>query len=329
MELQAVREITRSTNGINGHGNITSSSKQFIEANTLDVSLYHLRHDCIIPVFSRDNESTISHQEFIETVQECTQTVFPAERIQAPELRVSHVVKGRIPEAIGKPAKDLLDNEKTVYYERAAFILEVPSIRNVINENTLNLTIGGVRAYNNENLYGKKSMEKFKVFIGFKNMVCCNLCVSTDGFAAEIKASTIDELRTRVIALLQGYNIAQHLSEMSTFGDYEMSEHQFAQFLGKARLYNFLPKRQKQHIPLLELNDGQISTVARAYYEDEDFASAANGGINLWKMYNLFTGATKSSYIDTFVERTVNAHQLTNGFVQALDGIGEYKWFLE
>ena len=34
-------------------------------------------------------------------------------------------------------------------------------------------------------LYSKKTVEKFKVFIGFKNLVCCNLCVSTDGFKSE------------------------------------------------------------------------------------------------------------------------------------------------
>jgi len=30
-------------------------------------------------------------------------------------------IKERIPEAIGKAAKDLLDHERTIYYERCAF----------------------------------------------------------------------------------------------------------------------------------------------------------------------------------------------------------------
>ena len=41
------------------------SNGNFIEANTLEVSLNHLKKDCIIPVFSKDNESTISHYSFI------------------------------------------------------------------------------------------------------------------------------------------------------------------------------------------------------------------------------------------------------------------------
>ena len=304
-------------------------SKSFIEANTKEVTHYHLSKDCTIPVFSKDNESTISHQEFIEIVYESIKQVFPMESISEPDIRVSHDIKGRIPSAIGKPAKELLDNEKTIYYERAAFIYELPNIKNVINGNELKLSIGGVRAYNQENLYSKKSMEKFKVFIGFKNLVCCNLCVSSDGYAEEIRASNSLELQSKIIPLLREFDIQKSLTNIDSFADYELTQHQFCQFIGRARLYSFLPKKEKQQIPFLALNDGQLSTVVKAYYEDENFASDINGNINLWKMYNLFTGSVKSSYIDNYLEKVVNAHQLTNGFISALNGHNEYKWFLE
>ena len=42
----------------------------FIEANTIEASLEHLRNDCIIPVFAKDNEATLSHVAFIEAVQD-------------------------------------------------------------------------------------------------------------------------------------------------------------------------------------------------------------------------------------------------------------------
>lgn len=32
----------------------------FIEANTVEATLQHLRDDCIIPVFAKDNEATLS-----------------------------------------------------------------------------------------------------------------------------------------------------------------------------------------------------------------------------------------------------------------------------
>ena len=69
----------------------------FIEANTKPVSCEHLQKDCIIPVFSKDNEVTISHQSFIAAIQEAAYRVFPFDTIGTPSIRVSHIVKGRIP----------------------------------------------------------------------------------------------------------------------------------------------------------------------------------------------------------------------------------------
>ena len=47
---------------------IEPANLPFIEANTKEVEMSHLKDDCIIPVFSKDNEVTISHQSFIGTV---------------------------------------------------------------------------------------------------------------------------------------------------------------------------------------------------------------------------------------------------------------------
>ena len=53
----------------------------FIEANTQEVSLSHLKNDCITPVFAKDNELTVNHAAFIETVQQlqsCQTSAFDA-----------------------------------------------------------------------------------------------------------------------------------------------------------------------------------------------------------------------------------------------------------
>lgn len=71
--------------------------KPFIEANTKQVSLYHLKNDCITPVFSKDNEVTISHNQFIETMWECAQRMFRGDTVDNPEIRVSHIVKDGLP----------------------------------------------------------------------------------------------------------------------------------------------------------------------------------------------------------------------------------------
>ena len=62
-------------------------------------------------VFAKDNEATLSHVAFIEAVQDATNTFFSGEQIESPDIRVSHVIKGRIPEAIHKPANQLLESD--------------------------------------------------------------------------------------------------------------------------------------------------------------------------------------------------------------------------
>ena len=137
---------------------------------------------------------TISHNAFIETVCDAANSFFTGETIDKPDIRVSHIVKGRIPEAIHKPANQLLESDKTQYFERMMFCFEIPTIYETVEGNKLTLSVGGVRAYNHMNLYSKKTVEKFKVFVGFKNMVCCNLCVSTDGYLSNLEVSNTCDL---------------------------------------------------------------------------------------------------------------------------------------
>ena len=300
----------------------------FIEANTKEVEMEHLTEDCIIPVFSKDNEVTISHQSFIDTVLDAANEVFPRELISDPVIRVSHVVKGRIPEAIHKPVSQLLESDKTIYYERMMFCFEIPTIYQDIDGCRLNLTIGGVRAYNEQNLYSKKSPEKFKIFIGFKNMVCCNLCVSTDGYKAALRVMDTSALLISATDLFRSYDMEKHLALMAAYRECAMSESQFAQFLGRCRLYQYLPLPERKKLPELLLTDTQIGLVAKSYYDDEHFGKGEDKYIDLWKMYNLFTGANKSSYIDNFLDRANNASDITTGLARALHGDAEYSWFL-
>lgn len=301
--------------------------KPFIEANTLEVSLAHLQNDCIIPVFA-DNEKIISHQEFIECVLNCVQKVYPFEKIASPEIRVSHTIKGRTSDALHKSTKDLLESEQTRFYERLAFIIEIPSITSTIDGNELSLTVGGVRSLNNINLFNKKGLERFTVFAGFKVLTCCNMKVSTDGLKSEIKTTSIADLQEQIISLLSNYNASKHLFEMSELVNHHLTEQQFAQLLGKAKLYNFLPKDTKVHLPQLSFTDSQFNTIAKDYYADESFCKSLNGDINLWKILNLFTQANKSSYIDSFIQRDLNAFQFSKGIQKALIGNGDYHWFL-
>lgn len=300
----------------------------FIEANTVEATLKHLRNDCIIPVFAKDNEATLSHPAFIETVQDAAATFFNGERIEQPDIRVSHVIKGRIPEAIHKPANQLLESDKTIYYERCAFVIEIPTIYETVNGNRLTLTIGGVRAYNHTNLYSKKGAERFKVFIGFTCMVCTNLCVSTDGYISSLEVTNTNELYRAVLEMFNKYDPAKHIHLMQTLGNSYLTEHQFCQLLGKMRLYQSLPQNYQKAIPRMLLTDTQINNVAKAYVSDENFGSFGNG-LSMWNFYNLLTGSNKSSYIDSFLDRAHNATEMATGICSALHGDERYKWFID
>ena len=74
-------------------------ANHFIEANTQEVTLNHLKNDCITPVFSKDNELTINHAQFVETIQDAAQSFFSGEKVEQATIRTSHIIKGRIPEA--------------------------------------------------------------------------------------------------------------------------------------------------------------------------------------------------------------------------------------
>ena len=299
----------------------------FIEANTVEATLQHLRDDCIIPVFAKDNEATLSHVSFIETVQDAAHTFFNGERIGQPDIRVSHVIKGRIPEAIHKPANQLLESDKTIYYERCAFVIEIPPIYETVNGNRLTLTVGGVRAYNHTNLYSKKGAERFKVFIGFTCQVCTNLCVSTDGYISCLEVTNTSELYRAVLEMFNKYDPAKHIHLMQTLGNTSMTEHQFCQLLGRMRLYPLLPQGYQKAIPRMLLTDTQINSVAKAYINDDNFGSLGSD-LSMWKFYNLLTGSNKSSYIDSFLDRAYNATELATGIASALHGDERYSWFL-
>ncbi len=291
---------------------------KFIVANTQTISYDELRNNCIIPVFAKDNECTISHSDFIDIVGDVSRRFFSGESISSPSIRISHPIKGRIPEAMGKPVEHLLAHEKTIYYERMAFMYDLPDITATVGGDNLSLSIGGVRAYNNDNLSGRKGEERFKVFVGFRNWVCTNLCVSTDGFMGDMRVTSVPDLFNRVFQLLTRFDAKRQLDNLNILNEYVLTEQQFALMIGRSRLYQYLPQKQKKEIDLMPLSDTQITSVARDYYQDKSFCRSVEGNIDLWKVYNLFTTATKSSYIDTFLDRNVGSYLFITALLRHL-----------
>jgi hypothetical protein len=308
--------------------NEPAQRNSFIEANTIQGTLSEIRQNHIIPVFTKDNEPVISQVDFIEITQEVVGEVFASERVLSPSIRLSHEIKGRIPEARNKPASELQEWERTIYYDRMAFILEVSSISDIVGGEKVSLSIGGVKAYNLDNLHNRKGAdEHFKVFIGFKVSVCTNLCVWTDGFISDLRVKNLRQLRDGIYGLVHSFDAISQLRKLKALNNYGLTEKQFAQLIGRCRMYQYLPGPKKTTVPELQFGDSQINSVCRDYYKDGSFCRDEDGNINLWRLYNLFTAANKQSYIDTFLDRSVNA----SCFVEELAYALEHKslnWFL-
>ena len=302
---------------LNGSGKV-STAKPFIEANTIPVSVKEIRDEHIIPVWATSNEPLISHSEFVESTWEMTHRMFANETIMKPNIRVSHAIKGRIPEAKHKAAKDLQPHEQTLYYERMMFVIEIPSVYDTVNGNSLSLTIGGVKSYNLDNLYSKRGSadQHFQLFVGFQNTVCCNLCIWSDGIAEEVGISSTGQLMYAVENLINRYKAGKHLKAMRNMIDIELTETEFAQVVGRCRMFKHLPDNTRKDMPEILLGDQQLGAVVHDYYKDFNFGTEHGGSISVWQFYNLLTGANKSSYIDSFIERGVNANDFSNGIIK-------------
>lgn len=72
-----------------------------------------------------------------------------------------------------------------------------------------------------------------------------------------------------------------------------------------------------------------ISLMFRTLRSTYNKAIKAKCARNMWKFYNLLTGANKSSYIDSFLDRSLNATEMALGINAALHGDERYKWFID
>lgn len=305
-----------------------SSSKPFIEANTVEATLREIKQLHTIPVWLKDNEPLISHADFIETATNIVSDSYSNHIVLQPSIRLSHPIKGRIPSAKDKPAHLLSEDEKTLFYERMMFVIEVPSVQAEIGGNKLSLTIGGVKSFSEDNLYQKSGGDQhFKIFIGFQNHVCTNLCVWSDGYVGDLTVKSKDDLVLMIHSLINRYKTGHHLFQLEQLTKHSLTEQQFAHIIGRTRMYNYMPNRFRNEIPEILFGEQQISSVVRDYFKDQSFCRDESGNINLWQLYNLLTGANKSSYIDSFLDRSVNAYSFTEQIRWALEGKQE-SWYL-
>ena len=282
------------------------STNRFIKANTEVATLSEIENHHIIPVFAKDNQLTISHAEFVKNVFDAVHYVHPEQVVLPPSIRVSHPVHGRIPDARDKQPNELAEHEKTLYYERMMFAIEVPSIVTAMGDQYVNLVVGGVKSYHKDKLNGRLSEQTFKVYVGFKVNVCSNLCIATDGAVLEIRTKNPDELFLATVDMLENFDHQRVLEQMSSMQERHLSRNQFEQLIGTIRVQYYHPDNDSTRW----LGDQQIGQVVRGYYDNPNFKADDNGDISVWNVYNLFTEANKSSYVDSMVDRSAWCFQV-------------------
>ena len=303
----------------------------FIESNTSAITLEELSEKCIVPTFA-DNTLTIANQSFIESVLEAGNSVFG--ELTPVEIRVSHQVNGRVPSALHKKTSELTDEEKTVYYQRMAFVCHVAALSRSINGQTVHLCIGGVRAYNEDKLYGRQSPMKFKIFCGWQVRVCSNLMLTCDGFTGNLECMTTSDIKEKALELFNGFNPVKddNLRTLEALVNTSISEEQFCKAVGRLRLYQALPTTTKTELglPNVTLGDQAVNAVVRGYVENPNFKKEDGiDTITLWQLLQLFNEAVKQTYIDRWLERNQNCTDLVFGLEKALNGESqEYAWFL-
>jgi hypothetical protein len=305
----------------------TTSCVSFLDANTNHITMDELKTQCVVPTWA-NQELTISHQDFIESVWDAAQSFYQGEQLTKPTIRASHIVRGRTPDALGKKASELLECEKTQFYQRLAFAFTIPTIYETIEGQRLELCVGGVRNYNDLNLYrSSKGVEKFSVFVGWRVRICSNQILTGQGVKLSMEVMDLKQLYQQVMELFNGFNPAKDIHLMQTLSNTYLTETQFAQVIGRMRLYQALPQGLSRSIPRLLITDSQINNVCRGYYQNEDFGGQG-GSLSMWNFHNLLTEANKSSYIDSYLQRAVNATDVAVGLNNAMHGDSTYQWFL-
>lgn len=307
--------------------NTKQSSVSFLDANTNAVTLEELSNSCVVPTWG-NQELTISHQDFISCVHNAASDFYKGETLNLPEIRVSHIVRGRTPDALGKKASELLESEKTQFYQRLAFAFTIPTIYEALNGQKLELCVGGVRNYSDLNLYRQtRGTEKFSIFVGWRVHICSNQILTGEGTKLSFEVMDVKDIYKNTMELLYSFIPAKDIHLMQTLSNTYLSETQFAQIVGRMRLYQALPQAQLRNIPRLLITDSQINSVCRDYYRNESFGMRDNQ-ISMFDFHNLITESNKSSYIDTYLQRAVNATDVAVGINNALHGDSKYSWFI-
>ena len=302
----------------------------FIESNSMGISIDALRTN-LVPTFA-DSSLTIAHQNAIASVYSAAEAVYG--ELTLPEVRVSHAINGRVASALHKPAKDLTDEEKTIFYQRLAFVAHVKSLTRIVAGQPVELTIGMCRAYNEDKLYSRKSPEKFKIFVGWKVRVCSNLCLTCNGNSGTVECLTEADVYQKAYQLFRRFDPEKEdtLQLIENLNNTRVSESQFCYIIGRLRLYQALPTEVRKTLPMIDIGDQAVNAAVRGFVSNPNFGlKEGEGSITTFSMLQLFNEAIKQAQIDKWLDRNQNCTDFLLGIQRALLGTDTegYGWFLQ
>lgn len=304
----------------------------FIEGNTNEVTFEDLRTKCIIPTFGMTNELTLSHQEIAKSVIAAAAEKYGEKNLSRMEFRVSHPISGRTPDAINLKANELLDHQKTLFYQRIAACLTVKSKSTTICGNDTDFTIGFVRSYHTTNLYGSKVPEKITLFTGTRIRVCSNMCLTTNGLKDNIECLTASDVYQNTLELLDSYQAtAEHdIEQLEGLGRTRIDISRFCTLIGRLRYYQALSLQEQHQLPPMLLGDALCNEATRLFVSSRWGLKDGQDSINCFELLQCFNEACKQSYIHNFLPKNANCTELCLNVQKVLEGDTEnpYSWFL-
>lgn len=301
----------------------------FIEANTSGITLEELSQH-IVPTFG-DGTLTLSSCGIINATMKAAREIFGD--LTEPEIRVSHKINGRKPDAIHKATSELTPEDTTTFYQRVACLARVKNLTRVINGSEVHLCVGATRSYAEDKLWGKVTPCKMRLFVGWFVKVCSNGCLTTDGCSGVIDVLSEADVYEKALALFGSYDPLKEetLSLLENLANTRISESTFCQLVGRCRLYAALSSEEQSVLPKIVLGDQAMNKVVYGFKHNPNFAlKEGENSISLWELCQLCTEAVKSSYIDLWIERNQAAVDFCLGIQRALLGEDEegYDWFI-
>ena len=301
----------------------------FIESNTSGITLEELKRKCIVPSF-KDSSLTLSHQVFAENVLGAAMDYFNGETFGELECRVSHPISGRTPNALLKPEKFLTEADKTLFFQRFCFCFELTSMTKTIDGQPICLTIGGVRAYNEQNLYANKSPEKLKIFIGWRVKVCSNLMLSCDGLQDRLEVLSSLDIYKSALDLFTAFDPIDNFNMLENLVNTRLSTQEFCNIIGRLRLLQNLPIAEQKLHPAFTIGDQAVNAMVKNYVSNPNFGKKEGEDFTVWNLLQLGNEAVKQSYIDRWLERNQNCTDFALGIQKAINGedTDGYSWLL-